>query len=204
VEVIALSEHVDYWNYIGWSDPFSSSVFSARQETYAQAFRSERIYTPQMIVDGQTEFVGSSMDKARQVIAKAARSPKAEVLISAPKTKTDHKDPAIRLAIGVKNVPSVNRGDVAEVILAVTEDDLSSNVSRGENSGRKLTHTAVAREMRALGSVDPSTKSFNSETTVVIGNGWKRDALRVIVFVQERAHRRVLGAASLKLREAAN
>ncbi len=198
-EVIALSEHVDYWNYIGWSDPFSSSVFSARQETYAQAFRNERIYTPQMIVDGQTELVGSSLDKAREVIAKAARSPKAEVRINVPKTTTAHDNLAISLVVVVKNVPPVSRGDVAEVILAVTEDDLSSNVSRGENSGRKLTHTAVAREMRALGGVDPVTKSFDSETTVVIGSGWRRDALRVVVFVQERAHRRVLGAASVKL-----
>jgi hypothetical protein len=203
-EVIALSEHVDYWNYIGWSDPFSSAAFSARQETYAQAFRQERIYTPQMIVDGQTEFIGSSMDKARDAIAKAARSPKADVRINVPKTKTENNNQSIRLVVGVKNVPSVNRGDVAEVILAITEDNLSSNVSRGENSGRKLAHTAVAREMRALGGVDPVTKSFDSETTLAIASGWKRDALRVVVLVQERAHRRVLGAASVKLSEAAN
>ena len=196
-EVIALSEHVDYWNYIGWSDPFSSAVFSARQETYAQAFRNERIYTPQMIVDGQTEFVGNSLDKAREVIAKAARAPKAEVRITIPKPEKD--EGAIRLGVSVKQVPTITKGDVAEVILVITEDKLSSNVSRGENSGRKLAHTAVVREMRALGAVDPATKSFESETTVVIANSWKRDDLRVVVFVQERAHRRVLGAAVLNL-----
>ena len=198
-EVITLSEHVDYWNYIGWSDPFSSAAFSARQETYAQAFRHERIYTPQMIVDGQTEFVGSSLDKAREAIAKAARSPKADVRITIPQTKAEKDKQAIRLSASVKNVPPITKGDVAEVILVITEDNLSSNVSRGENSGRKLAHTAVVREMRALGAVDPATKSFESETTAVIANGWKRDDLRVVVFVQERAHRRVLGAAVLNL-----
>jgi len=203
-EVIALSEHVDYWNYIGWSDPFSSAAFSARQETYAQAFRQERIYTPQMIVDGQTEFSGNSLNKAREAIAKAAGLPKADVRITIPKTKTENDNQAIRLVVSVKNLPPVNRGDVAEVILALTEDNLSSNVSRGENSGRKLAHTAVVREMRALGGVDPATKSFDSETTVAVANGWKRDDLRVVVFAQERAHRRVLGAASVKLKEAAN
>jgi hypothetical protein len=203
-EVIALSEHVDYWNYIGWSDPFSSAAFSARQETYAQAFRQERIYTPQMIVDGQTEFTGNSLNKAREAIAKAAGSPKADVRITIPKTKTENDSQAISLVVSVKNLPPVNRGDVAEVILALTEDNLSSNVSRGENSGRKLAHTAVVREMRALGGVDPATKSFDSETTVAVASGWKRDDLRVVVFAQERAHRRVLGAASVRLKEAAN
>src|SRR5215831_12740927 len=167
-EVIALSEHVDYWNYIGWSDPFSSAAFSERQEAYAQAFRQESVYTPQMIVDGQTEFNGSAMNKAREAIAKAARSPKADVRIVIPETKTQKDNQKVRLNVDVKNVPPVNRGDVAEVILAITEDNLSSNVSRGENSGRKLAHIAVVREMRALGRVDPAKKAFDSETTAAI------------------------------------
>jgi hypothetical protein len=199
-EVIALSEHVDYWNYIGWTDPFSSSAFSARQETYARAFgQQDQIYTPQMIVDGQTEFNGNAMNKAREAIAKAAGSPKADVRIVIPETKTQKDNQKVRLNVSVKNVPPVNRGDVAEVILAVTEDNLSSNVSRGENSGRKLAHTAVVREMRSLGRVDQAAKAFDSETAMAIAKGWKRDDLRVVVFVQERAHRSVLGAAVLNL-----
>jgi len=199
-EVIALSEHVDYWNYIGWSDPFSSAAFSARQETYARALgQQDRVYTPQMIVDGQTEFNGSAMNKALEAIAKAARSPKADVRIVIPETKTQKDNQEIRFKVSVKNVPPVDRGDVAEVILALAEDKLSSNVTRGENSGRKLAHTAVVREMRALGRVDPATKTFDSEKTMAIADGWKRDDLRVVVFVQERAQRRVLGAAVLNL-----
>jgi hypothetical protein len=199
-EVIALSEHVDYWNYIGWSDPFSSAAFSARQETYARALgQQDRVYTPQMIVDGQTEFNGSVMNKALEAIAKAARSPKADVRIVIPETKTQKDNQKVRLNVSVKNVPPVDQGDVAEVILALTEDKLLSNVTRGENSGRKLAHTAVVREMRALGRVDPATKTFDSEKTLAIADGWKRDDLRVVVFVQERAHRRVLGAAVLNL-----
>jgi hypothetical protein len=199
-EVIALGEHVDYWNYIGWSDPFSSAAFGARQETYARALgQQDRVYTPQIIVDGQTEFNGSAMNKALEAIAKAARSPKADVRIVIPETKIQKDNQEIRFNVSVKNVPPVDRGDVAEVILALTEDKLSSNVTRGENSGRKLAHTAVVREMRALGRVDPATKTFDSEKTMVIADGWKRDDLRVVVFVQERAQRRVLGAAVLNL-----
>jgi hypothetical protein len=199
-EVIALGEHVDYWNYIGWSDPFSSAAFSARQGIYAQAFgQQDRVYTPQMIVDGQAEFNGSAMNKAIEAIAKAARSPKADVRIAIPETNTQKDDQKVRLNISVKNLPPVDQGDVAEVILALTEDKLSSNVTRGENSGRKLAHTAVVREMRALGRVDPATKTFDSEKTMAIADGWKRDDLRIVVFVQERVQRRVLGAAVLNL-----
>ena len=198
-EIIALSEHVDYWNYIGWSDPFSSATFSARQETYAQAFKQERIYTPQMIVDGKTEFVGNSLEKARDAITKAAESPKADVKIMIPQTTAELNEQAIKLGVSVKNVPSITKGDVAEVILAITEDNLSSNVSRGENTGRKLAHTAVVREIRALGGVDPSTRTFDSETTLAPVSGWKREDLRIVAFVQERAHRRVLGAAVSRL-----
>jgi hypothetical protein len=199
-QVIALGEHVDYWNYIGWSDPFSSAAFSARQETYARALgQQDNVYTPQMIVDGQTEFNGSAMNKALDAIAKAARSPKADVRIVIPETKTQEDNQKVRLNVSVKNVPPVNRGDEAEVILALTQDKLSSNVTRGENSGRKLAHAAVVREMRALGRVDPATKTFDSEKTIAIADSWKRDDLRVVVFVQERAHRRVLGAAVLNL-----
>ncbi|MCG3162128.1 MAG: hypothetical protein JMDDDDMK_03368 [Acidobacteria bacterium] len=202
-EVIALSEHVDYWNYIGWADPFSSAAFSARQESYAGAFGSERIYTPQMVVDGQLEFVGNSLSKAREAITTASQASKADVRIEA-RTDDVKDNRAILLSVSVKGVPQISRGDVAETILAVTEDDLSSNVSRGENTGRRLAHTAVVREMRALGKVDGATGSFAGETTMMIADGWKRDDLRVVVFVQERAHRRVLGAASIKLGKAGN
>ncbi len=199
VEVIALSEHVDYWNYIGWADPFSSAAFSARQEAYAGAFGGERIYTPQMVVDGQIEFIGSNLNKAREAIARAARAPKADVSIAhAPDAATKDAN-VIRLNVRVENLPPVKERDVAEVILAVTEDDLASNVSRGENSGRRLPHTAVTRELRALGAVDQTTKSFAGFATALIAGGWKRDKLRAVVFVQERAHRRVLGAAALDL-----
>ena len=78
-EVIALSEHVDYWNYIGWADPFSAKEFSARQSGYARALNLDQVYTPQAVINGHAEFVGSDQGRAEQEIARAARTPKAEV-----------------------------------------------------------------------------------------------------------------------------
>lgn len=192
VQVIALSQHVDYWNQYGWKDPFSSADFSQRQLEYMKALHTKDVYTPQMIVDGQTEFVGSSPAAAREAIAKAARLPKADVSIAiktlAPK--------AVTLTVRVENVPDVSRGDTADVMLAITESDLMSKVSKGENSGRDLTHSAVARKLMKIGSV--SGTAFSAEPRVDLGSGWKRQSMKAVVFVQERNSRRVLGAAAVR------
>src|SRR5258705_6697781 len=79
IEVIALGEHVDYWNKLGWLDPYSSAEFSARQSRYADGFGQESVYTPQMIVDGRDEFAGGNWNKAREAIMKAPRLPKPKV-----------------------------------------------------------------------------------------------------------------------------
>jgi hypothetical protein len=195
VEVIALSEHVDYWNRLGWADPFSSAQFSERQNDYANVFGPDEIYTPQMIVDGRVQFVGSNSSRASSAIATAARDPKAEMTVTLAKRTTSLAD-EVPIDIHVANLPSVSAGDTAELMLAITESGLRSNVSRGENSGRKLTHTAVVRKLAGLGSL---SGSFNGETTVRIEKQWNRSSLKVVVFVQERASRRVLGATSVSL-----
>jgi len=200
-EVIALSEHVDYWNYIGWADPFSSSAFSARQGEYARAFGLDGVYTPQMVVDGQAEFVGSKIGKARSAIAQAAQAPKAKVMI----TRAQHpaaKADAVPLSVRVTDLPPSHADSTVEILLAITESNLHSNVSRGENSGRQLNHTAVVRQLSVISSAQAREfKTLAAEPIVSIGNGWRRENLRAVVFVQERASRRLLGAASVGLAE---
>ncbi|HMV81907.1 MAG TPA: DUF1223 domain-containing protein [Blastocatellia bacterium] len=198
-EVIALSEHVDYWNYIGWSDPFSSAEFSARQQAYAPVFNNDGVYTPQMIVDGQAEFVGSNSGKAQTAIARAAKLPKATVEVAFAANAAANDAQAVKLKVRVDKLPVVTSGDVAEVLLAITESNLASQVSRGENSGRRLGHTAVVRELRSLGQVAASSKAFETETTAMLDKSWKRGELRAVALVQERAHKRILGASALNL-----
>src|SRR5882724_10951247 len=76
VEVITLSEHVDYWNQLGWTDPFSSASLTERQRQYTAVLRGDGVYTPQMIVDGKIGFVGSDRQKALPAIAEAAKAPR--------------------------------------------------------------------------------------------------------------------------------
>ena len=194
-EIIALSEHVDYWNRLGWADPYSSAEFSERQNSYARAFDTDDIYTPQMIVDGRVQFVGSNRDRARQAITDASRAAKARVEISLRGATVD----SANLAISISDLQSAWTGDSAEVLLAITESGLRSSVSRGENAGRSLHHTAVVRTLSSLGNIDSQSKSFSAEPVVRIEKKWKRENLKAVVFVQERASRRVLGAAQISM-----
>ena len=192
-EVIALKQHVDYWNHLGWRDPYSSEQFSARQEGYARAF-GNGLYTPQMIVDGQTEFVGSQESRARQAIAQAARSPKAAVHLAwASNPEAGNAGP---LEVRVEKLEGAMAGETAEVFLAVTESNLHSKISSGENAGRKLDHTAVVRKLERIGMADPQAAAFAARRIIEISPEWKRENLRAVVFVQESRSRRMLAAAS--------
>ncbi|MGB8510164.1 MAG: DUF1223 domain-containing protein [Pyrinomonadaceae bacterium] len=197
VEIIPLAMHVDYWNYLGWSDPFSSHEFSERQGQYSEAYGKDGVYTPQMIVDGVTEFPGGNSGRAADAIAKAAREAKAEIQIT---RATEQPATGLRLALNIKNLPKGTDGGDAYVLLAVTESGLASDVSRGENAGQKLTHVGVVRSLTTVGSLaDARGGAFNAEPVIALAKNWRRENLRVVVFAQERGSRRILAAASYKV-----
>lgn len=198
-EVIPLALHVDYWNYLGWSDPFSSHEFSERQGQYAQAYGKDGVYTPQMIVDGVKEFPGGNGRLALDTIAEASRAPKAETQIT---RAAQQPSEGVRLAVSLKNIPKLTDGDAAYVLLAVTESNLSSDVARGENAGRRLAHVGVVRSLTTVGSLaDARGGAFDAETIVLLKKNWRRENLRAVVFAQERGSRRILAAASTSLAE---
>lgn len=197
VDIIPLGEHVDYWNGLGWADPFSSAAFTERQQCYVQSFRLRSTYTPQMVVDGRQQFVGGNRARALQAIRQAAGEGKARV--SVRPTGPVSADRAVSLEVNVTDLPRFSRGGSAGVFLALTENDLSSDVSRGENSGHKLQHHGVVRELRHIGGMDRSTGSFSARPTVTLLEDWKLADLEAVVFVQERSGLAILGAATTKL-----
>lgn len=199
-QIIALGQHVDYWNRLGWTDPFSSAMFSQRQSDYARAFGKDGVYTPQMIVDGQKEFPGGNMNLARRAIDEATKTSKASVELTRTDTAQAAKTDAVPLQVRVGNVPAISAGDTAEVMLAITESNLRTDVPRGENAGRRLRHASVVRQLRPLGIFDPQQgKTFAAAPIINIGKGVKREQLHAVIFVQERLSRRVLGAAMIAL-----
>ncbi len=198
-QIIALSQHVDYWNDLGWRDPFSAAGFSERQREYAGVFRNRGVYTPQMVVDGRYEFVGNNMSKARDAIAQAAQSPKAAVQVQLDQVAEGVATGHLRFKVTVDNLQAVKRDESADVLLAVTESNLRSSVSNGENAGRRLVHSAVVRQLRVIGDLDVKAQGFTAEPTIAFDRDWKRADLRVVVFAQERASRRIIGAGVVPL-----
>jgi hypothetical protein len=185
-EVIALGEHVDYWNRLGWADPFSAAEFTRRQGDYARRFSQSGVYTPQMVVDGGAELVGSDRAGALRAIAAAAARPKAAVTVV---RSGDARGVAVRIE---------GLTEPAEVFLAVTESGLGSRVLRGENAGRSLAHTAVVRSLTPLGVAGAAP--FAATAQVALGAGWKPENLKAVVFAQGTRDGRVLGAAQTALR----
>ena len=196
-EIIVLSEHVDYWNRLGWTDPFSSAEFSRRQDDYAAAFGSGGMYTPQMVVDGHTEFVGSDAARAHAAIAAATKQPKAAVTLSLAGNAVKPGEILLRVTAAP---PAGISSEGADVLLAITESGLASDVARGENSGRRMAHTGVVRQLKGIGRIQRGAPArFATEIPLRLPAAWRRENLRAVVFVQDRASRRILGVAALPL-----
>ncbi len=198
-EVIALEEHVDYWNDLGWMDRFSSREWTTRQNVYAGPLGNGNPYTPQMVIDGKAELVGSDAGKARHLIQEAAGEEKALVTLAA---KSPTKNGTAEFSVKVGQLVHGTKGDTAEVWLAVTETALHSAVSRGENAGEDLHHAAVVRTMERIGEARSAGEaSFARDVSVPLKPEWKRENLKAVVLVQEKKSRRILGAAEIRVAE---
>lgn len=132
--VIAIAYHVDYWNGLGWRDPFSSRDWTIRQMGYVRAMQLPSAYTPQIVVGGTRQMVGSSGALVRTAIAAAAREP---------------DDAALTLSLA-KRVAVVNastRTAGLDLVVVATDDEATTRVEGGENGGRTLVDTAIARKL---------------------------------------------------------
>jgi hypothetical protein len=172
--VIALAYHVDYWDYIGWKDPFAKAEFSARQEAYARALPSH-LYTPQAVVGGTADVVGSNRERVAAAVARAA-PPVMPVQVEA---KRDGHLLRIH-ASAPKMVASL------ALEIAVTESGVVTEVTRGENAGRKLVADHIVRVLAEAGP--------DGTLAVPLDAAWGR--LDVVAFVQDRKTMRILGAAT--------
>lgn len=188
--VIVLSEHVDYWNRQGWTDPFSSASFTERQQQYAQRLASE-VYTPQMVVDGRRQFIGSDRDAAVAALRDATHAPKTAMTVSA---RLDGS----RVAVHV-DVTATDATPDSDVVVALTEDALSTAVTGGENKGRRIDHTGVTRELSTAGRTKRGAVSTGFDSTITLKSGWIADHMRVVAFLQSRKDGAIVGAASAPL-----
>ncbi|HEX8030957.1 MAG TPA: DUF1223 domain-containing protein [Vicinamibacterales bacterium] len=186
VLVVPMSEHVTYWDHQGWKDPFGSAQFTTRQQQYGRRFNVESIFTPQLIVDGSREMVGSDKRAIAAALQEAAKSPKPELKVNAGGTDATLELSATGAGLAVEKD--------AELWYAITEDRLVVDVKRGENANRRLKHSGVVRVLRSAGDSGSATP-----TSIKLDAAWKRDNLRVIGFVQSRKTRQILSVGYVEL-----
>jgi hypothetical protein len=193
-DILALEEHVDYWDSLGWRDRFSSQQFSARQNAYIERLRLSSEYTPQMIVDGTDQFAGNDVVHALRAIAQAASTPKLTLSLSQLTVDGNRIAGQVRVPR-----PAASRRKSApvraDVYAALVQSVTSTQVLAGENVGQTLHHVSVVREMQRIGSLAQA-----ASTRLKFSLGAPLDAasadLRVVVFVQRAGQGAVLGATS--------
>jgi hypothetical protein len=192
-DIIVLGEHVDYWDSLGWHDRFSSHEVTERQNVYAQRFRLDGPYTPQMVVDGTAQFVGSDSAHILRGIGEAARAHKVALGLSALAMNGTHLTGSVSLAPSAgARAGALGEADLYAVLV---ESTASTRVQRGENGGRTLHHASPVLAMQRIGSLDalaraPLPFSLALPPDTASGN------IRVIVFAQRTGQGGVVAAVS--------
>lgn len=182
-QIIPLAFHVDYWDYLGWKDPFSSKSATARQERYAAAWETDSIYTPQMVVNGRTGFVGSDQKRAEEALAGLAKNgsgPRLEVTAA-------WENGALDFSIAAEAGSGTPKGAGYTVIIAVFENNLITKVLRGENAGGTLKNDFVVRTFAKAGVLDTRTaEKFSKTMRVSLAPDWKPENSGLAVFLQNQ------------------
>lgn len=185
-DVIALSFHVNYWDYIGWKDSFASAESTGRQRAYARALRQSFVYTPQMIIDGRVHEVGTKRSAVERRLdgLRAGQKSKLAVRFS--------RDDEGGLSV---TIPSANRHQRAAVWMALFDRSHTTKIERGENRGRTLTYYNVVRRISRIGTWE------GAEVTIPISLPAAEMGARdgCVVIVQDESLGPILGAALVPL-----
>jgi hypothetical protein len=188
-QAIVLSEHVTYWNHQGWTDPFSLDAMTERQEDYVRRFGLDSSYTPQMVVDGTDQFVGSNGRALIAAMTKEAQTPKQSITIEG--ATWDHG--AAQFSVHA-NAPA---GTKLFAVLAA--DATHAEVARGENAGRTLHHTAVVRVMKEFGADAGDGRQLKLPGGPLTQKAETAGPVRLVVFLVDRKTGRVVGATQQTL-----
>ncbi len=198
VEIVVLSEHVDYWDQLGWHDRFSSPLLTARQQRYAPRFGSEGPYTPQMVVDGRDGFVGSDGLRALAAIRQAAKTAKLPLVVSTPAIESRVVTAVASLGESA-GAATTTKASGAEVYAALVDPEDRTEVRRGENGGRTLTHVGVVRVLQRLGTVGEMMRR-PLRLHLMAPDGTDPATMQVVLFIQEAGGGGILGAATKDVR----
>jgi len=192
-QIIPLSYHVDYWNYLGWQDPFASSSFTQRQYRYGEAFALNSVYTPQVVLNGQFECVGSSETEIRSNVRRISEMPaRASLRIGNLVSIRD----SVRATVFVSRDADLLE-ETLGVITVVYENGLITHVARGENGGRELRNDFVVRHHNVVKKLDPAVAEDAVPINIFLDSAWVRDNLGVVVYVQNLDHLQIYTAQTI-------
>jgi len=183
--VYILGYHVDYWNYIGWKDAYSSAAFTERQRQYGERFALNSVYTPQIVVNGQKEFVGSNRSQLKTSVSKAIESPTAD---------------EIKLSVAKENASTlritydVNPGTASLLNIAVVQLQATTAVKRGENKGKSLHHINIVRALKSI----PVNKEAKAVVAMPVPPDLTLQDVEIIAFLQDKKDWKITGATAQK------
>jgi len=185
--VYVIEFHVDYWDYLGWKDSFAMPEYSQRQQQYGDFFNLNSIYTPQAIVNGKSEIVGSDEDKINAAVSKELQNP-SSVIIDCKAHKINNSNIEVEYTIS---------GNISghELNFALVESNLTTYVKRGENAHKTFTHDNVARVFKSI-KLNSSTGKIAIETPHVnLSNA------KIICYLQNTANRNITGATEVAINQ---
>lgn len=184
--VYILSYHVDYWNRLGWKDVFSSADFSKRQNEYAGYLHLQSVYTPQIVINGKTEFVGSEENTLRNALRNSLQKAPL-VQLSLTVLKTTEKQ------VGIKyNIDGADKNSV--LLIALVQKNAKTKVERGENGGHTLSHIQIVRKLQRV-----SLNSKDGQTNVDFPNGFIAANYELIGLIQNISTGAVIGATKVEV-----
>jgi len=191
--IVGISEHVTYWNNQGWADPFSQDIYTDRQNAYGRRFTLDSVYTPQVVVNGEKEVLGSDGSAILKAVATTAKPSALSLRIDSVATPPGARTLAVTFSL------AGHSGTNLDIFAVVTDDAATSSVLRGENSGHTLKHVSVARTFVKVATVKDGLTQTVSVPVPDVLKGQPETKRHLILFAQERGLGRVVAIESRPL-----
>jgi len=198
VPVIILAYHVEYWDYLGWKDPFASSLWTVRQRAYGQSLQQDSIYTPQVVVQGRSQCLGSDADSVLSLIRSAPRFPSSEIKTTIARPSESSMEVSLSGPLRFKV-----EGYSLDILVALYENGHVTDCTKGENKGRVLTNDFVVRCLEKACTVKDvsARKTVTGKVTFNLWEGYSRSKCGLVMFFQNASTLEIQGAQSLALPE---
>jgi len=191
VKIIPLSESVPYWDYIGWKDPYAKESFTARQKEYCQKLASDSLYTPQAVINGKAQTTGSNYSEILRLVG--ATSAATDIAIDGNLEGYGNR---LKLTARLQLPTKADRSNL-KLEAFVVEDNLTSNVTRGENAGAKISHDNVVRDLLSLEQITADNQVFIK--TINMQPGWNPKNLSIVITVQDKTTKAICAAKQINI-----